>query len=63
MPRLLVAILATTSYWQTNPLLVIGAWFWAIGGESTEKRVINYRVFRRRPSYHYDDRPTMKDVN
>jgi hypothetical protein len=36
-PRLLVAILATFSYWESNTLLVVLAWFWAIGGESAEK--------------------------
>ena len=36
-PRLLVAILATSSYWDTNPILVILSWFWALGGESAEK--------------------------
>jgi len=37
-PRLLVAILATTTYWDTNTFLVILTWIWAIGGESTEKK-------------------------
>ena len=36
-PRLLVAILATNSYWETNTLLVVCTWFWAIGGEGAEK--------------------------
>ena len=36
-PRLLVAILATTYYWTTNPILVVVTWFWAIGGEGAEK--------------------------
>ena len=44
MPRLLVAILATTAYWHTNTLLVVFAWFWAIGGESTEKGIIRRRI-------------------
>lgn len=39
-PRLLVAILATTAYWNTNTFLVVLTWVWALGGESTEKRVI-----------------------
>ena len=42
-PRLLVAILATTVYWQTNPVLCIIAWFWALGGESGEKAVAGRR--------------------
>jgi hypothetical protein len=38
-PRLLVAILATSSYWETNTILVVCTWFWAIGGEGAEKKV------------------------
>jgi hypothetical protein len=37
VPRLTVAVLATTFYWHTNTILVILTWFWALGGESTEK--------------------------
>jgi hypothetical protein len=37
-PRLLVAILATTTYWQTNTILVVLTWFWALGGEAVEKK-------------------------
>jgi len=40
-PRLMVAILATTYYWDTNPILCIIAWIVAIGGESTEKKKIS----------------------
>lgn len=40
MPRLMVAILATTYYWNTNKILVISTWFWALGGEGTEKKVV-----------------------
>ncbi len=43
-PRVLVAVLATFSYWQTNPLLVIISWFVAISGESGEKYVVTRRV-------------------
>jgi hypothetical protein len=39
-PRLLVAVLATLAYWKQNPILVVGAWLVAIGGESSEKTVI-----------------------
>ncbi len=48
-PRMLVAILATVSYWNTNKVLVIISWLFAIGGESTEKYFIHRRTFRRRP--------------
>jgi len=46
-PRLLVAILATIHYWETNPILVIFAWLMALGGESTEKTVAKKKVVRR----------------
>jgi hypothetical protein len=36
-PRVLVATLATISYFETNPLLVVVAWLVALGGESSEK--------------------------
>jgi hypothetical protein len=38
-PRLLVAALATFSYWHQNPALVVMAWLVALGGESSEKTV------------------------
>jgi len=43
-PRLLVAILATTAYWDTNPVLVVFTWLWALGGESTEKKAVKGNV-------------------
>jgi len=43
-PRLLVAILATTAYWDTNSFLVILAWIWALSGESTEKKIVKNNV-------------------
>jgi len=36
-PRLLVAILATSAYWDSNTFLVILTWCWALSGESVEK--------------------------
>ena len=36
-PRILVAALATVTYWNQNPLLVGAAWVVALGGESSEK--------------------------
>ena len=52
-PRLLVAVLATFAYWQTNPMLVTIAWLIATFGESSEKlwlartrrRVVHRRVW------------------
>ncbi|EQC48257.1 hypothetical protein M899_3250 [Bacteriovorax sp. BSW11_IV] len=49
-PRLLVAILATIAYWETNPVLVMFSWIVALSGESTEKYAIKERVvvYKRR---------------
>lgn len=43
-PRILVAVLATISYWNTNQVLVILSWLIALGGESSEKFVISKRM-------------------
>lgn len=43
-PRILVAMLATVSYWHTNQVLVIISWLVALGGESSEKFVISKRM-------------------
>lgn len=51
-PRLLVAILATISYWNTNKILVIISWLLAVGGESSEKYFIHKGTRRRRNSSH-----------
>jgi hypothetical protein len=47
VPRYLIAMLATINYGFTNPLLVTVAWVFALAGESTEKYVVQRRVFRR----------------
>ena len=49
-PRILVAILATIGYWQTNPVLIILSWIWAFGGEKFEKKNIVFRRYNSR--YH-----------
>lgn len=43
-PRLLVAILATTAFWNTNPVICVLAWIWAFSGESAEKSVVGSGV-------------------
>lgn len=43
-PRILVATLATVSYWNTNQILVVLAWLIALGGESSEKFVITRKM-------------------
>ena len=42
-PRILVGVLATVTYWHTNPLLVLVAWLVALSGETTEKYVVHQR--------------------
>lgn len=48
LPRLLVALLATVTYWQTNPLLVTLSWILALGGESGEKVLVRRQVITYR---------------
>jgi hypothetical protein len=43
-PRLLVATLATITYWEVNPVLVVISWLVAISGETGEKSVLNTQV-------------------
>ncbi|MFT6067781.1 MAG: hypothetical protein ACJAT2_001124 [Bacteriovoracaceae bacterium] len=43
-PRILVATLATITYWEVNPILVVISWLVAISGESGEKSVLNTQV-------------------
>jgi hypothetical protein len=43
-PRILIAVLATISYWYTNPILVIFSWLIALGGESSEKFIISKKI-------------------
>ena len=46
-PRLLVAILATSAYWQTNTILVVITWIWALSGETAEKTIVGKRSISR----------------
>ena len=39
-PRLTVAIIATMLYADTNIVMVVLAWFWALGSEYTEKSLV-----------------------
>lgn len=47
-PHLLVAILATYAYWNTNPFLVVISWFFAFGGTTTEKKIAVDRRYGRK---------------
>ena len=42
-PHLTMAILATTYYWHTNPILCVIAWLVAFGGTSGETKVATSR--------------------
>jgi hypothetical protein len=43
-PHLTVAILATTYYWHTNPVLCIIAWFFALSGTGAEAKATSSTV-------------------
>jgi hypothetical protein len=43
-PRILIATLATISYFEANPTLVVIAWLVALGGESSEKCMVRRRT-------------------
>ena len=43
-PHLLVAIYATTYYWDSNPILCVIAWCVAIGGTGGEAKVVHNKV-------------------
>lgn len=49
-PHLLVAIVATTKYWDTNPILCVVAWAFAFMGTGGEGKVVHSRTRRRRRS-------------
>ena len=38
LPHLMVAVLATTMYWDTDPLLCVLSWLLALGGSSGEAK-------------------------
>lgn len=50
MPRLVVAILATTIYWNTNPVLCVFSWLCMFSFEYGEKRTIASRQQRHEPA-------------
>jgi hypothetical protein len=47
-PHLLVAIVATTKYWDTNPVLCVIAWFFAFAGTGGEGEAARRARRRRR---------------
>jgi len=47
-PRLLIAILATTFYWQTNPVLCIFAWMNALCVGNASNHIAANQVNNRR---------------
>ena len=63
-PRILVAVLATFAYFQTNPILVTISWLVAFGGESYEKQKIRRSrvvVHRFRSPRFEQPKPVNKD--
>ena len=47
LPHFTVAILATTMYWDTNPVLCILSWMFALGGTLCETKTASCSVRRR----------------
>jgi hypothetical protein len=47
-PHLLVAIYATTYYWEKNPFLCVAAWFMAFIGTGGEAKVAQRTASKRR---------------
>jgi len=66
-PRILIASLATVSYFHTNPILVIISWIIALGGETMEKAGVGgqrgkfvFKTYRSAPmpgAYENEPRP------
>ena len=55
-PHLLVAIIATIRYWETNPWLVVLSWLFALGGTGGEARTASRRRRKRRRDDDEDER-------
>jgi hypothetical protein len=69
-PRVLVASLATVSYFHTNPVLVTISWLVAIGGEYVEKSRIGagrnqfiFRTYRMGGTPYHEDRGEKVAIN
>ncbi len=58
-PRILVAVLATMAYMNSNPILVLISWIVALSGESTEKYTLRRRIRVVRPTSKKS--PTLND--
>jgi len=63
MPRLLVAILATMTYLDSNPVLVYISWVVALFGEVFEKIGLRKKGPRRFVFRSYQTRPQEKDYS
>lgn len=46
-PRIVIPILGAYYYWDTNPVLVVIAFFVSFSGETGEKTVVQRKVSRR----------------
>lgn len=60
-PRLLVAILATKYYVETNPFLVFFTWIWALFGENFEKTKI-VKFSKKRSNLEQKHRDNIIDI-
>lgn len=56
-PHLLVAILATSRYWDTNPALCVVAWFIAFAGTGGESKAVHRATQWR--ARRVEDGPTL----
>jgi hypothetical protein len=50
-PRLVIAILATSFYWQTNPILCILAWVYCFCVGNGSNKVVSEKYNNRRNNY------------
>lgn len=64
-PRLLVASLATVTYFKTNPLLVVISWLVALSGEVFEKWGLgkNKIIFKRYSTSTSNQNPSATNTN
>jgi hypothetical protein len=48
VPHIFVAILATSKYWDTNPVLCVLAWVWALVGTGGEGKLAHSGAKRKK---------------
>lgn len=60
VPRVLVAVLATVTYWKQNPVLVVIAWLIALSGETGEKTVVRSGFQKRQARSQAPDQQSIE---